>query len=87
MATIFASGKYRPDFVVVNDGETGVGCGEIKFRSTGPRLVDVLSCHSLSIMLMTGKFPIRAVAGVIWGAQGKEAALLDCQRRLREMGR
>lgn len=30
---------------------------------------------------------VRVDCGVIWGAQGKEAALLDCQRRLREAGR
>lgn len=60
--------------------------GQIPFDGFRIQLPFPVSIQALAQLKMSMLFPLRIVAGIHWG-QGKEAAELDCQRRLREMGR
>lgn len=60
--------------------------GFLPFAKSNTTLIAACSSLELSRLLMTGIFPLRIVAGIIWG-QGKSAAEADCQRRLKEAGR
>ena len=63
-----------------------IGRGMINIFSLDYPVMQVVNNLELSGLIMRGHWPIRLYASIHWG-QGKAAAELDCQRRLREMGR
>lgn len=63
-----------------------LGAGSIAFNKQDIKLMLLCNTHQLSTLLMTGIFPLRIAAGVLWGTT-KEAAEQDRQRRLKEAGR
>ena len=82
MATLHVSARD----MAIKSLESNLGIGQLIFQGTKTKLLVLCDTLSLSALMMAGQFPLRIVAGVHWG-QGKEVAELDCQRRLREMGR
>ena len=80
MATL----HVRENFVIGNFNS--LAKGQIPFDRFHIKTSFSASTEALARLKMSMIFPLRIVAGIHWG-QGKEAAELDCQRRLREMGR
>lgn len=58
-----------------------LGSGSLAFQKSDTKLMALCNTYQLSVLLMTYAFPLRIVAGIIWG-QGKSAAEADCQRRV-----
>lgn len=82
MATLHVSARD----MAIKALESELGMGALALKSTDMKLLALCDTFSLSRLMMLGGLPLRIVAGIHWG-QGKVAAELDCQRRLREMGR